>query len=58
MIATPGWQPSPFLTGRCEAEHALAERLGSVNAAAAELATTWPSLRKAFTGPRAGHART
>jgi hypothetical protein len=27
----------------------LAERLGSVNAAAAELGTTWPSLRKAFT---------
>jgi hypothetical protein len=26
----------------------LAEQLGSVNAAAAELATTWPSLRKAF----------
>jgi hypothetical protein len=26
----------------------LAERLGSVNAAAAELGTTWPSLRKAF----------
>jgi hypothetical protein len=27
----------------------LAEQLGSVNAAAAELGTTWPSLRKAFT---------
>jgi hypothetical protein len=27
----------------------LAERLGSVNAAAAELGTAWPSLRKAFT---------
>jgi hypothetical protein len=27
----------------------LAEHLGSVNAAAAELDTTWPSLRKAFT---------
>ena len=26
----------------------LVERLGSVNAAAAELGTTWPSLRKAF----------
>jgi hypothetical protein len=25
----------------------LAEQLGSVNAAAAELDTTWPSLRKA-----------
>jgi WhiB family redox-sensing transcriptional regulator len=45
-----GWQPSRFLTDRAEAEraHALAERLGSVNAAAAELGTTWPSLRKAF----------
>jgi hypothetical protein len=27
----------------------LAERLGSVNAAAQQLGTTWPSLRKAFT---------
>jgi hypothetical protein len=46
-----GWQPSPFLTDRAEAERAfqLAEELGSVNAAAAELGTTWPSLRKAFT---------
>ena len=26
----------------------LAERLGSINAAAEELGTTWPSLRKAF----------
>jgi hypothetical protein len=45
-----GWQPSRFLTDRAEAERAfaLAERLGSVNAAAAELGTTWPSLRKAF----------
>jgi hypothetical protein len=45
-----GWQPSRFLTDRTEAERAfaLAERLGSVNAAAAELGTTWPSLRKAF----------
>jgi hypothetical protein len=45
-----GWQPSRFLTNRAEAEHAyqLAERLGSINAAAAELGTTWPSLRKAF----------
>jgi hypothetical protein len=34
-----GWQPSRF---------ALAERLGSINAAAAELGTTWPSLRNAF----------
>ena len=40
-----GWQPSRFLADRAEAERAfaLAEQLGSVNAAA-----TWPSLRKAF----------
>ena len=46
-----GWQPSRFLSDRVEAERAfqLAERLGSVNAAATELGTTWPSLRKAFT---------
>jgi hypothetical protein len=46
-----GWQPSRFLADRAEAERAfqLAERLGSVNAAAAQLGTTWPSLRKAFT---------
>ncbi len=46
-----GWQPSRFLADPSEAERAfaLAERLGSVNAAAAELGTTWPSLRKAFT---------
>jgi hypothetical protein len=45
-----GWQPSQFLTDRAEAVRtfALAEHLGSVNAAAAELGTTWPSLRKAF----------
>jgi hypothetical protein len=45
-----GWQPSRFLTDRAEAQRAfqLAEQLGSVNAAAAELGTTWPSLRKAF----------
>jgi WhiB family transcriptional regulator, redox-sensing transcriptional regulator len=45
-----GWQPSRFLADRAEAERAflLAERLGSVNAAAAELGSTWPSLRKAF----------
>ena len=42
--------PSRFLTDRSEAERAfrLAEQLGSINAAAAELGTTWPSLRKAF----------
>jgi hypothetical protein len=46
-----GWQPSRFLADRAEAKRAfaLAERLGSINAAAAELGTTWPSLRKAFT---------
>jgi hypothetical protein len=46
-----GWQPSRFLSHRAEAERAfaLAEQLGSVNAAAQELGTTWPSLRKAFT---------
>jgi hypothetical protein len=45
-----GWQPSRFLTDRAEAERAfaLAEQLGSVNAAATQLGTTWPSLRKAF----------
>jgi hypothetical protein len=45
-----GWQPSRFLADRAEAERAfqLAERLGSVNAAAKELDTSWPSLRKAF----------
>jgi hypothetical protein len=34
--------------------YALAEQLGSVNAAAKELGTTWPSLRKAFTRHRLG----
>jgi hypothetical protein len=45
-----GWLPSRFLTDRAEAERAfqLAKRLGSVNAAATQLGTTWPSLRKAF----------
>ena len=45
-----GWQPSRFLADRGEAERAfqLAQHLGSVNAAAQQLATTWPSLRKAF----------
>jgi hypothetical protein len=45
-----GWQPSRFLTDRGEAERGfrLAEQLGSVNAAATLLGTTWPSLRKAF----------
>jgi hypothetical protein len=37
-----GWQPSPLLTDRAEAERAfqLAERLSSVNAAAQEPGTT------------------
>jgi hypothetical protein len=40
-----------LLVDRAEAERAfaLAKRLGSINAAATELGTTWPSLRKAFT---------
>jgi hypothetical protein len=64
-----GWQPSRFLSDRAEAERAfaLAEQLGSVNAAAQQLGTTWLSLRKAFgrhglgmptqprSGPPAGH---
>jgi hypothetical protein len=45
-----GWQPSRFLADRAEAERAfqLAQQLGSVNATATQLDTTWPSLRKAF----------
>jgi WhiB family redox-sensing transcriptional regulator len=51
-----GWQPNRFLTDRAQAEraYALAEQLGSVNAAATQLGTTWPSLRKAFTRHRLG----
>jgi hypothetical protein len=43
-----GWQPTRFLSDQAEAERAfaLAEQLGSINAAA-QLA--WPSLRKAST---------
>jgi hypothetical protein len=59
-----GWQPSRFLADRAEAERAfaLAERLGSVNAAASQLGTTWPSLGKAVAGQglhpsRPGHTR-
>jgi hypothetical protein len=55
-----GWQPSRFLADRAEAERAfqLAERLGSINATAQQLGTTWPSLRKAFTRHGlGGHAR-
>ena len=42
--------PSRFLADRDQAERAfrLVEELGSINAAAAQLGTTWPSLRKAF----------
>jgi hypothetical protein len=49
-VGKVGHQPSRFLADRGEAERAfrLAEQLGSVNAAARELGTTWPSLRKAF----------
>ena len=49
-----GWAGSPALPHRPgEGEGALrafqlAEQLGSVNAAAAELETSWPTLRKAF----------
>ena len=55
-IRSAGRQPSRFLADRTEAERAfqLAERPGSVNAAAAELGTTWPSLRKAFQRHRLG----
>jgi WhiB family transcriptional regulator, redox-sensing transcriptional regulator len=51
-----GWQPSRYLVDRAEAEraYALAEQLGSVNAAATQLGTTWPSLRKAFQRHRLG----
>jgi hypothetical protein len=47
----PGLAAQPVPTDRAEAERAfqLAQQLGSVNAAAQELGTTWPSLRKAFT---------
>ena len=46
-----GWQPSRFLTDRAEGERAfqLAEQLGSVNTAAQQLGTIWPSRRMAFT---------
>jgi hypothetical protein len=47
-------QPIPGRPAEAERAFALAERLGSVNAAAATLGTTWPSLRKAFTGHSLG----
>jgi len=40
-------QPVPDRPGRDRTCLQLAEQLGSVNAAAQELGTTWPSLRKA-----------
>jgi hypothetical protein len=45
-----GWQPSRFLADRAEAERAfaLAEQLGSVNAAAAELGTSSPLLARSL----------
>ena len=48
--AKVGYQPGRFLADRAEAQRAfrLAEKLGSVNAAAKQLGTSWPSLRKAF----------
>jgi hypothetical protein len=42
-------QPVPRRPRRGRTRLCLAEQRGSVNAAAAELGTTWPSLRKAFT---------
>jgi hypothetical protein len=53
-----GWQPSRFVNDRAEAEctYAVAERPGSISAAAAELGTTWPSLRYAFTRHGLGRA--
>jgi hypothetical protein len=56
--ARVGWQPSRFLADPTEAERTfqLAEQLGSINAAAAELGTTWPSLQS-LPPPRPRHAR-
>jgi hypothetical protein len=63
MGVAPGWtaravgaatperrRAGRFLSDRAEAKRAFApvEQLGSVNAAAQELGTTWSSLRKAF----------
>jgi hypothetical protein len=46
-MPSSGWAGSRFLADRTEAEHTfqLAEQLGSVNAAAKELGTSWPSRR-------------
>jgi hypothetical protein len=52
LHASSEWAGSPAASWstRGEAERAfqLAQQLGSVNAAAHQLGTTWPSLRKAF----------
>jgi hypothetical protein len=55
-----GWQPSRFLADRAEAERAfqLAERLGSVNAAAARAGHHLAVAAQSLYPPRAGHART
>jgi hypothetical protein len=47
-ITIYGCRTSRFLTDGAEAARgfALAERLGSISAAASQLGTTWPSLRK------------
>ena len=53
LCPSGGWAGSPAASSpdRGEAQRAfqLAEQLASINAAAQELGTTWPSLRKAFT---------
>jgi hypothetical protein len=52
--AAAGLAAQPVLSDRAEAERAfvLAEQLGSVDAAAAELGTTWPSMRKPSSATR------
>jgi hypothetical protein len=51
-----GWQPSRFLADRAEAERAfaLAEPLGSVNAAAAELGTRGRGCARPSLGTASG----
>jgi hypothetical protein len=48
--AVGGLAAQPLLADRAETERASAptELVGGMNAAAAELGMTWPSLRKAF----------
>jgi hypothetical protein len=56
-----GWQPSRFLADRAEAERTfqLAERLGSVNAAAAKPSTrAWAITRRADRARRLAGQRT